>query len=96
MIPRILVPTQLLPQEKFADFKPPEPFIPESIGHHREWIEACKTGGPTTFTLTACALPMVPARKSARSLEVEMPHDDEPHEPEPHTNPAGAALPTML
>jgi predicted dehydrogenase len=39
---------QLLPAEKFADFKRPEPFIPESIGHHREWIEACKTGGPTT------------------------------------------------
>lgn len=39
---------QLLPEEKFADFTPPEPFIPNSIGHHREWIEACKTGGPTT------------------------------------------------
>ena len=39
---------QLLPQEKFADFKRPEPFIPDSIGHHQEWIEACKTGGPTT------------------------------------------------
>jgi len=39
---------QLLPAEKFADFKRPDPFIPESIGHHREWIEACKTGGPTT------------------------------------------------
>ncbi len=39
---------QLLPEDKFADFKRPDPFIPESIGHHREWIEACKTGGPTT------------------------------------------------
>jgi predicted dehydrogenase len=39
---------QLLPVEKFADFKPPAPYIPDSIGHHREWIEACKTGGPTT------------------------------------------------
>ena len=38
----------LLPEEKFADFKRPDPFIPESIGHHREWVEACKTGGPTT------------------------------------------------
>jgi len=26
----------------------PEPTIPKSIGHHREWIEACKTRGPTT------------------------------------------------
>jgi len=39
---------QLLPEQNFADFEPPEPFIPDSIGHHREWIEACKTGGPTT------------------------------------------------
>ncbi len=39
---------QLLPEEKFADFHRPEPFIPNSIGHHREWTEACKTGGPTT------------------------------------------------
>jgi predicted dehydrogenase len=39
---------QLLPQEQFVDFKRPDPFIPNSIGHHQEWIQACKTGGPTT------------------------------------------------
>ena len=39
---------QLLPEAKFVDFQRPDPFIPDSIGHHREWIEACKTGGPTT------------------------------------------------
>ncbi|MFH1924826.1 MAG: Gfo/Idh/MocA family oxidoreductase [Planctomycetota bacterium] len=38
----------LLPEEKFADFKPPEPTIPDSVGHHQEWIQACKTGSPTT------------------------------------------------
>jgi predicted dehydrogenase len=38
----------LLPEKDFADFKKPAPFIPESIGHHNEWIEACKTGGKTT------------------------------------------------
>lgn len=38
----------LLPQNKFVDFKAPEPFIPNSIGHHREWVEAIKTGSPTT------------------------------------------------
>ena len=38
----------LLPKEDFADFQPPAPSIPASIGHHREWTEACKTGGPTT------------------------------------------------
>jgi len=38
----------LLPEEKFADFQPPEPSIPSSIGHHQEWIAACKTGSATT------------------------------------------------
>jgi hypothetical protein len=38
----------LLPESQFADFEPPEPTIPPSIGHHREWIVACKTGSPTT------------------------------------------------
>lgn len=37
----------LLPKEKFADFKPPAPYLPESPGHHRQWIEACKTGRGT-------------------------------------------------
>ncbi len=39
---------QLLPEKDFADFQRPDPFIPESIGHHKEWTEACKTGGRTT------------------------------------------------
>jgi len=39
---------ELYPKGKYADFQPPEPTIPNSIGHHREWIEACKTGSPTT------------------------------------------------
>ena len=39
---------KLLPEARFADFVPPEPTIPDSIGHHQEWIEACKTGQPTT------------------------------------------------
>jgi predicted dehydrogenase len=38
----------LLPEEKFAGFTPPAPFIADSIGHHAEWIHACKTNGPTT------------------------------------------------
>jgi predicted dehydrogenase len=38
----------LLPEEKFRDFKVPEPFIPKSAGHYQEWINACKTGEPTT------------------------------------------------
>ena len=38
----------LLPESQFADFEPPEPSIPDSIGHHAEWLEACKTGGTPT------------------------------------------------
>jgi len=37
----------LLPEDKFKDFQPPEPSIPTSLGHHKEWIHACKTGAPT-------------------------------------------------
>jgi len=39
---------KLLPEDKFKDFKAPAPFIADSIGHHEEWIQACKTGSPTT------------------------------------------------
>jgi predicted dehydrogenase len=39
---------QLLPQDGFKDFKAPEPSIPASIGHWNEWVQACKTGSPTT------------------------------------------------
>jgi len=38
----------LLPESKFAGFQPPPQTIPKSVGHHREWIDACKTGSPTT------------------------------------------------
>ena len=38
----------LLPEKQFADFKRPEPFIPNSIGHHEEWIKAAKGDLQTT------------------------------------------------
>jgi predicted dehydrogenase len=38
----------LLPEGRFLNFKRPDPWIPKSIGHHQEWIHACKTGAPTT------------------------------------------------
>ncbi len=38
---------KLLPQEQFADFKAPAPYLPPSPGHHMQWIEACKTGSRT-------------------------------------------------
>jgi predicted dehydrogenase len=39
---------KLFPQEKFKGFEPPKPTIARSIGHHAEWIKACKDGSPTT------------------------------------------------
>lgn len=39
---------RLYPEEKFAKYEPPAPSIPRSIGHHAEWIKACKDGSPTT------------------------------------------------
>jgi predicted dehydrogenase len=38
----------LLPEKDFEGFVKPHPFIQNSIGHHREWVEAIKTGGSTT------------------------------------------------
>ncbi len=38
----------LLPEDKFVQFKRPDPYIPTSIGHHAEWLNAIKNGGPTT------------------------------------------------
>jgi len=38
----------LLPEEKFKDFQRPRESIPNSIGHHKEWTQAIKTGGSTT------------------------------------------------
>ena len=38
----------LLPVEREDEFQRPEPYIPTSIGHHNEWIEAIRTGGQTT------------------------------------------------
>lgn len=39
---------QLLSKDKFIEFKAPAESIPNSIGHWREWTQACKTGSPTT------------------------------------------------
>lgn len=38
----------LLPEDRFQDYKRPEPFIPESPGQHEEWLLACRTGSPTS------------------------------------------------
>lgn len=39
---------KLLPEKEFDGFVPPPKTIPDSIGHHKEWVNAIKNGGPTT------------------------------------------------
>ncbi len=39
---------KLLPEDTFTGFQPPEPTIPDSVGHHQEWIDAIKHGGSPT------------------------------------------------
>jgi len=46
---------KLLPEDQFAGFQPPQPSIPKSIGHHQEWIQACKTGSATTCNFAYAA-----------------------------------------
>ena len=42
---------KLLPESQFAGFQPPPQTIPDSIGHHAEWIRACKTRRPHDLQL---------------------------------------------
>lgn len=38
----------LLPEDQFSSYERPPETIPPSLGHHAEWLHACKTGEPTT------------------------------------------------
>ena len=65
----------LYPTGKYKHFQPPTPTIPNSIGHHKEFFEACKTGGPTTCNfnysgaLTEAVLLGTVAYRVGRKLE---------------------------
>jgi predicted dehydrogenase len=37
---------QIYPESRRAEYKPPEPTLPRSIGHYKEWIEAARGGKP--------------------------------------------------
>ncbi|TWT74953.1 Gfo/Idh/MocA family protein [Allorhodopirellula solitaria] len=39
---------KLYPEEQFADYRAPDPFIADSPGFYNEWIAACKGGEPAT------------------------------------------------
>lgn len=40
----------LYPEEAFRDFKPPGHSIPDSAGHHKEWVLACLRNDPSATT----------------------------------------------
>ncbi len=37
---------RLVPETAMNDFNPPEKTIPRSVGHRKEWVEACLAGRP--------------------------------------------------
>jgi len=39
---------RLIPESKMKAYKRPPKTLPRSIGHYREWVEACKGGKPAT------------------------------------------------
>ena len=65
----------LLPQDKFAGYKAPEPSIPRSPGHHQEWVEAIKNRSMTTCNfdyagaLTEAVLLGTVAYRTGRRIE---------------------------
>ena len=69
---------QLLPVDHFARVRigiPEEKRIPNSVGHHKEWVNACKTGSPTTCNfdysgaLTEAVLLGIVAYRTGKKLE---------------------------
>ena len=41
----------LSPGPKYKDYQRPKPSIPKSVGHYKEWIDACKGKGKVYVTL---------------------------------------------
>jgi predicted dehydrogenase len=79
---------KLYPEDKFRGFKPPAKSIPDSIGHHAEWIQAAKTGSPTTCNfgyagpLTETVLLGNVAYRSGKKIEWEAETMKIPNAPE--------------
>jgi hypothetical protein len=38
---------RLIPESRMQEYEMPEKTLPRSIGHHEEWIKACREGTPT-------------------------------------------------
>ncbi len=52
---------RLIPEAKMRDYQRPPKTLPRSIGHHAEWIKACKEGTPTRSAFDSFAGPLTEA-----------------------------------
>lgn len=52
---------RLIPETKMQAYKRPAKRLPRSIGHHAEWIKACKDGSPTRSNFADFAGPLTEA-----------------------------------
>ena len=43
---------RLIPEQRMREYRRPPKTLPRSIGHHQEWLEACKHGTPTRSNFT--------------------------------------------
>lgn len=70
----------LLPTDQFADYRRPDPTIADSIGHHAEWLNAIRSGGPTTCNfdysgaLSEAVMLGVVAYRSGETLQWDAEH----------------------
>ncbi len=78
----------LLPENEFVDYERPPQSIPNSIGHHAEWVQACKDGSATTCPFSysgplteACHLGNV-AYRAGRKIEWDATNMKIPNAPE--------------
>ena len=67
---------RFIPNSRMKDYKPPKPYLPRSIGHHKEWIEACKGNGTTEsdfgfagLLTEACQLGNICLRMGGKAIE---------------------------
>jgi hypothetical protein len=52
---------RLIPESAMKAYKRPPKTLPRSVGHHREWIEACKGGPPPRSNVADFAGPLTEA-----------------------------------
>ena len=52
---------RLIPASRNQSYQRPPKTLPRSVGHHKEWLMACKTGSPTRSNFSDFAGPLTEA-----------------------------------